>query len=295
MKHLIMKHTILLTGAAGGFGRLIANTLIDQGHELAATMRDSAGRNSEVAKALTARGAMVVDMDVTDDASVEAAIAEVAQALGSPDVVINNAGLGVHGLQEAFTADDLKRLFNINLFGVHRVNRALLPEWRTRRSGLMINISSLLGRVTMPFYGPYNASKWALEALSENYRTELSAFGIDVCIVEPGGYPTSFVENLMRPSDASRQVSYGPLADAPAQTLKHFEGVLAATPAQNPQRVADAIAALIASPKGERPLRTTVDALGMGAAVNGYNDALAGLTAGLYKNFGMDHMLKTQI
>jgi NAD(P)-dependent dehydrogenase (short-subunit alcohol dehydrogenase family) len=159
----------------------------------------------------------------------------------------------------------------------------------------MINISSLLGRVTMPFYGPYNASKWALEALSENYRTELSAFGIDVCIVEPGGYPTSFVDNLMRPSDASRQASYGPLADAPAQTLKHFEAVLAATPAQNPQHVADAIAALISLPRGERPLRTTVDALGMGAAVNGYNDALEGLTAGLYKNFGMGHMLKTQL
>jgi len=290
-----MTHTIFLTGAAGGFGRLTANTLIDQGHKLVATMRDPAGRNSEVAKALTARGAMVVNMDVTDDASVEAAIAQVGQALGSPDVVINNAGLGAHGLQESFTADDLKRLFDINLFGVHRVNRALLPAWRDRRSGLMINISSLLGRVTMPFYGPYNASKWALEALSENYRTELSSFGIDVCIVEPGGYPTSFIDNLMRPSDASRQASYGPMADAAAQTLKHFEGVLAATPAQNPQRVADAIAALIALPRGERPLRTTVDALGMGAAVNGYNDALAGLTADLYKNFGMAHMLKTQI
>jgi NAD(P)-dependent dehydrogenase (short-subunit alcohol dehydrogenase family) len=290
-----MTHTILLTGAAGGFGRLIANTLLDQGHRIAATMRDPAGRNSEAAKALSARGATVIDMDVTNDASVEAGIAAATQALGSPDVVINNAGLGVHGLQESFTADDLKRLFDINLFGVHRVNRALLPAWRARRSGLMINMSSLLGRVTMPFYGPYNASKWALEGLSENYRTELSAFGIDVCIVEPGGYPTSFIDNLMKPSDAARNASYGPMADAPAQTLAHFESVLAATPAQNPQRVADAIATLITTPCGERPLRTTVDALGMGAAVNSYNDALAGLTAGLYKNFGMDHLLKTQL
>jgi NAD(P)-dependent dehydrogenase (short-subunit alcohol dehydrogenase family) len=277
-----MTHTILLTGAAGGFGRLIANTLLDQGHKLAATMRDPQWRNQEAATALAARGATVINMDVTVDASVEAGIAQATQAFGSPDVVINNAGLGVHGLQETFTADDLKRLFDINLFGV-------------RRSGLMINISSLLGRVTMPFYGPYNASKWALEGLSENYRTELSAFGIDVCIVEPGGYPTSFIDNLMHPSDTARSASYGPMADAPAQTLKHFEDVLAATPAQNPQRVADAIASLIATPRGERPLRTTVDALGMGAAVNGYNDALAGLTAALYKNFGMDHLLKTQL
>jgi NAD(P)-dependent dehydrogenase (short-subunit alcohol dehydrogenase family) len=290
-----MTHTILLTGAAGGFGHLIANNLLDQGHKLAATMREPDGRNSEAAKALRARGATVIDMDVTIDASVEKGIAQAVQALGSPDVVINNAGLGVHGLQESFTADDLKRLFDINLFGVHRVNRALLPAWRARRSGLMINMSSLLGRVTLPFYGPYNASKWALEALSENYRTELSAFGIDVCIVEPGAYATSFMDNLMHPSDNSRNASYGPMADAPMQTFKHFEGVLAATPAQNPQRVADAIAALIATPRGERALRTTIDVLGMGAAVNGYNDALAGLTAGLYKNFGMDHMLKTQL
>lgn len=289
-----MTHTILLTGAAGGFGSLIANTLLDQGHKLAATMRDSGERNSAAAKALAARGATVIDMDVTSDASVEAGIAQATKALGSPDVVINNAGLGVHGLQESFTADDLKRLFDINVFGVHRVNRALLPAWRARRSGLMINMSSLLGRVTMPFYGPYNASKWALEALSENYRTELSAFGVEVCIVEPGGYPTSFIDNLMHPSDASRNASYGPMADAPAQTLKHFGEVLAANTAQNPQRVADAVATLIAASRGERPLRTTVDALGMGAAVESYNTALANLTVGLYKNFGIDHLLTLQ-
>ncbi|MBS7806534.1 SDR family oxidoreductase [Variovorax sp. PCZ-1] len=290
-----MAHTILLTGAAGGFGLLMANTLLDQGHKLAATMRDPQGRNQEAAKALAGRGATVIDMDVTSDASVEAGIAKAVQALGSPDVVINNAGLGVHGLQESFTADDLKRVFDINVFGVHRVNRALLPAWRARRSGLMINISSLLGRITLPFYGPYNSSKWALEGLTENYRTELSGFGIDVCIVEPGAFATKFQDNLIKPSDATRSASYGPMADAPAHSFKHFEEVLAATPAQNPQNVANAVAALIASPAGKRAFRTTVDVLGMGAAVNGYNDALAGLTAGLYKNFGMENMLSTQL
>lgn len=289
-----MTQAILLTGAAGGFGRLIANTLLDQGHRLAATMRDPAGRNREAAQALAARGAVVIAMDVTDDAGVAAGVTQASQALGSPDVVIHNAGVGVLGLQEAFTPDDLKRLFDINVFGVHRVNRALLPAWRTRRSGLMVNVSSLLGRITLPFYGPYNASKWALEALSENYRSELSAFGIEVCIVEPGGYPTSFIDHLMRPSDGARSATYGPMAEAPQQSLHHFEQVLAATPAQDPQRVADAIAALIAMPAGGRPFRTTVDALGMGAAVEGYNRGLAELTAGLYKNFGIDHMLVPQ-
>lgn len=285
-----MTYTILLTGAAGGFGRLIANTLLDRGHRLIATMREPDGRNRDAAQTLAARGASVIAMDVTDDDSV----AQASQALGSPDVVIHNAGVGVLGLQEAFTADDLKRLFDINVFGVHRLNRALLPAWRTRRSGLMVNVSSLLGRVTMPFYGPYNASKWALEALSENYRSELSAFGIEVCIVEPGGYATSFIDHLLRPSDATRSSTYGRMAEAPQQMLQHFEQVLAATPAQNPQRVADAIADLVGIPAGGRPFRTTVDALGMGAAVEGYNRALAELTAGLYRNFGIDHMLTPQ-
>ncbi|MCZ8233646.1 MAG: SDR family oxidoreductase [Inhella sp.] len=289
-----MTHSILLTGAAGGFGRLIAKTLLDQGHRLVATMREPDGRNREAAQALSARGARVIAMDVTDDASVAAGVAQASQALGFPDVVIHNAGVGVLGLQEAFSADDLKRLFEINLFGVHRVNRTLLPAWRSRRSGLMVNVSSLLGRITMPFYGPYNASKWALEALSENYRSELSAFGIEVCIVEPGGYATSFIDHLMRPSDAACSATYGAMAEAPQQMLQHFEQVLAATPEQNPQRVADAIAALVGMPAGGRPFRTTVDALGMGAAVEGYNGALAEVTAGLYKNFGIEHMLTPQ-
>lgn len=158
----------------------------------------------------------------------------------------------------------------------------------------MVNISSLLGRITVPFYGPYNASKWALEAMSENYRSELSAFGIEVCIVEPGGYATTFMHNLLRPSDAARNESYGATAQAPELTLQAFETMLAATPAQNPQRVADAIAALLAMRPGARPLRTTVDSLGMGAGVDGYNRALADLTQGVYANMGIDKMLVVQ-
>ena len=132
-------------------------------------------------------------------ADIERFIAAVDQA-GGLDVVINNAGVGVLGLQEAFTIDDWQKLFDINVFGVQRVNRAVIPGMRARGSGLLIQVASILGRMTIPFYGPYNASKWALEALSENYRTELSGFGVDCCIVEPGGYPTNFMANLMTPS-----------------------------------------------------------------------------------------------
>lgn len=290
-----MTAKILLTGASGGFGRLITHTLRAAGHEVAATMREVAGRNRETAQALAARGARVIEMDVTDEASVEAGVARASAELGALDVVIHGAGVGVIGLQEAFTADDLKRLFDVNVFGVHRVNRALLPQWRVRRGGLMVNVSSLLGRITIPFYGPYNASKWALEALSENYRCELSACGIEVCIVEPGGYATSFIDHLMRPSDKERTESYGPMAQAPQAFLENFERKLAAAPAQDPQGVADAIAGLIALPAGQRPFRTTVDTLGMGAAVEGYNRAAAELTQGLYRSFGIEAMLSVQL
>ena len=215
--------------------------------------------------------------------------------LGGLDVVINNAGVGVLGIQEQFTPEDFKRLFDINVFGVQRINRAALPHLRSQGRGLVIYVSSLLGRMTLPFYGPYNASKWALEALAENYRTELSGFGVESVIVEPGGYPTSFMDALMRPSDRSTDEGYGDMVHAPESLFNNFEGALANNPAQNPQNVADAIANLVNANAGERPLRTVVDNMGMGDHIKGYNDQLEQITHGIYSAFGMDGMLKLQV
>jgi NAD(P)-dependent dehydrogenase (short-subunit alcohol dehydrogenase family) len=215
-------------------------------------------------------------------------------AFGQIDVVVNNGGVGVLGLQEAYTAGDMQRLFDIDLFGVQRVNRAVLPAMCRRGAGLLIHVSSLLGRITIPFYGPYNASKWALEAMAENYRTELSQFGVEVCLVEPGGYPTSFIDNLLEPSDTARAATCGYMQYAPAAALRNLEQALAANPPQNPQRVADALDDLIARPDGERPFRTTVDAMGMGVAVDGYDEKLAQVTEGIYAAFGMRALLKVK-
>jgi NAD(P)-dependent dehydrogenase (short-subunit alcohol dehydrogenase family) len=162
---------------------------------------------------------------------------------------------------------------------------------RRQRRGLIIYISSLLGRITIPFYGPYNASKWALEAIAENYRTELSAFGVESVLVEPGGFPTTFIDHLMAPSDRSREAEYGALAQAPMTALKGFESFLRANPQQDPQLVADAVAELIRQPAGQRPFRTTVDKVGMGDAVAKYNEHLHGITLAIYQNFGTAHML----
>lgn len=285
----------LITGGSSGFGALTAKTLIDQGHEVAASMRNINGRNQQKAAELRELGALVVEIDVTSDESVKNGVQLAIDHLDGLDVVINNAGIGVLGIQEQFDADELKRLFDVNVFGVQRVNRAALPHLRSQGSGLLIHISSILGRINLPFYSPYNASKWAVESIAEGYRLELSAFGVDSVIVEPGGFPTSFFDNLMQPADKSTDSEYGQIAEAPKQMFDSFEGALASNPEQSPQLVANAILNLIETPAGERPVRTVVDKMGMGDHIGDYNDHLDKIHEGILGNFGMGDMLKLNV
>ena len=294
---------------------MTVHTLLKEGHQVVATMRNADSKNKAAAEEIKAAGAHVVELDVTDDASVKAGVGEAITLLDGLDVVVNNAGIGVLGIQEQFDIEDFKKLFEVNVFGVQRVNRAVLPHLRKQGSGLLIHISSLLGRIAFPFYGPYNASKWALEAIAENYRVELSAmasnahleaiaenyrvelsgFGVDSCIVEPGGFPTSFFNSLMQPSDTSQNESYGDMVHAPKHAFESFEGALASNPAQDPQNVADAIASLITTPAGQRPARTVVDKMGMGDHIDPYNQQLAQIHEGLYGAFGMGDMLNLKL
>ncbi|MEO1680180.1 MAG: SDR family oxidoreductase [Pseudomonadota bacterium] len=283
---------VLITGASSGFGALIVADLVKAGHRVAGSVRDPEGRNAEAAARLAGIGAEVVEIDVTDEASVLSGVDAAQAKLGHIDVLINNAGVGVHGLQENFSADDFQRVFDINVFGVQRMIRAVLPAMRERRSGLILNISSLLGRIVLPFYGPYNASKWAVEALTENYRVELSPFGVDVAIIEPGGFPTSFFGNLIHPSSPDRDAGYGEMADAPKASFDGFAEFLAANPQQSPQLVADAVVDVIRQAPGTRPFRTEVDKVGMGDAIKGYNAEHARVTEGIFTAFGMEGMLK---
>ena len=289
-----MAEKILVTGTSSGFGTLITNALLEAGHRVAASMRDTDGRNRQAAETLAAAGASIVEIDVTDNASVERGTAAAIDALGGLTVLVNNAGFGVIGLQESFTDEDFRRLFEVNVFGVQRMNRAVLPLFREQGNGLLLHISSLLGRITIPFYGPYNASKWALEALAENYRSELSAFGVESCVIEPGGYATDFIGSLVRPSDDSRNAGYGEMAGAPDAALKGFHEMLKQSPHQDPSDVAKAVVDLVATPKGERLFRTVVDNVGMGAGIGPYNEAHAELTLAIYTNMGSAHMLKVR-
>ncbi|MCV0426440.1 MAG: SDR family oxidoreductase [Roseibium sp.] len=283
---------ILVTGASSGFGNLIVTDLVKAGHRVAGTVRDPERRNAETAASLRKLGVEIVDIDVTDDASVEAGVAAAETALGSIDVLINNAGAGAHGLQENFSAEDFRRIFDINVFGVQRMTRAVLPQMRARGSGLVLNVTSLLGRVTIPFLGPYNAAKWAVEALSENYRVELSQFGVDVAVIEPGGFPTNFFGNLIRPSSRDRDSGYGDMAAAPENMLEEMGKSLAANPLQTPQLVADAVVDVISKAPGTRPFRTEVDRSGMSDPIKPYNEHAEKVTEALFSSFGMDNLLK---
>lgn len=289
-----MTKKILITGASGGFGKLTVLTLLQKGHQVAASMRDAEGRNNSIASELYQAGAKIVSIDVTKDKSVTNGVKDAIDQLNGLDVLINNAGIGVHGMQEFFTVEDYQKLFDINLFGVQRMNRAVIPYFREKQDGLIIYTSSCLGRVALPFYGLYQSTKWALEAMAENYRLELSGFGIENCIVEPGGYPTAFTENLVHPSDKSQEPNYGEFAKAPEQSLQGFMSFLVANPQQNPQKVADAFSSIIEKQKGERPFRTPVDYIGMGDLIQKYNEHSEQITTGLLTNFGSQGLLKVK-
>lgn len=287
-----LSRTVLITGTSGGFGHLATRSLLAAGHTVVASMRDPGSRNAAVAEELRAAGAHIVELDVTSDESVDAAVATAIGLVGRLEVVINNAGVGSNGLLETFTSADWMASFDVNVFGVHRVNRAVLPHMRANGSGLLMIISSVVGRMAFPFFGPYSAAKFAVEGLAESYRSELSAFGIETCVVEPGAFPTNFIGSLMRPSDPGRADGYGEMAFAPQNMVATFEGVMGSSPAQDPQNVADAIVELVGAPAGARPFRTIVDALGMGDAVAPHNDGAEQMIAAVYGAFGMGSMLE---
>ena len=254
-----MTKIVLITGASSGFGRDTAETLSAAGHKVFAGVRNIAGRNRAVADALRHKGIEPVELDVTSEPSVTAAIAALlAKSGGKLDVVINNAGIASAGVSEGFTPEQVRDLFEVNVFGVQRVLRATLPTLRAKGDGLVINIGSILGRVTFPFFGFYGASKFAVEALTDSYRYELSQLGVDVVLVQPSAYPTNMYAAAQQPADAQRGAAYGEIGAIPGKMFETFMGIFASTNAPNPHDVGEAIAKLVATRKGKRPERVVV-------------------------------------
>jgi NAD(P)-dependent dehydrogenase (short-subunit alcohol dehydrogenase family) len=250
------KQVVLITGSSTGFGRLFTETLARKGHTVFATMRDPGGRNAKNAseiRVLAEKESLpihVVEMDVTNDSSVERAVNAANAKAGRIDVAINNAGYYLSGLEEAVTTEQAQRLMDTNFLGPVRVNRAVLPHMRRQRSGVIMHISSGAGRVILPSAGFYCASKFALEALAEAYSYELAAQGIESVIVEPGAYETPVFGNTVTAADEARTATYGAAKDFPAK----MNAALSST-AGNAQEVADAVLRIVETPAGEKQLR----------------------------------------
>jgi NAD(P)-dependent dehydrogenase (short-subunit alcohol dehydrogenase family) len=250
------KQVVLITGSSTGFGRMFAETLARKGHTVFATMRDPGGRNAKNAseiRALAEKDSLpihVLELDVTDDASVERAVNAAVAKAGRIDVAINNAGYYLSGLEETVTTEQAQRLMDTNFLGPVRVNRAVLPHMRRQRSGVLVHISSGAGRVVLPSAGFYCASKFALEALAEAYSYELAAQGIESVIVQPGQYETPVFGNTVRGADEARTNTYGAVKEIPAKV----NAALSST-AGNAQEVADLVLRIIETPAGEKKLR----------------------------------------
>lgn len=253
--------SILVTGSSSGFGRLGVEYYARQGAIVFATMRNVPRDEADELRDLASSDGLdlsVIEIDVTSDEQVEAGVAEALAANdGKLDVLVNNAGISVGGPIEVQDMAATELIFDTNVYGCHRMARAALPSMRANGGGQIFNISSQLGRLIIPGFGMYSATKFALEAMSEQMAYELVPHGVDVTIIQPGGYPTKIWSNNNNNS--------GPLKDRTSEDLLAAYPALTAGMGQrtgggstDPMDVPRAIADIIAMPKGTRPLRKAV-------------------------------------
>jgi len=284
------EQTILITGSNTGLGKLTALSAARAGHVVYASMREAIGKNRAAAEEMRAlaqsEGLQLrpMELDVTSPQSVDAALEQINREGRSLDVLVNNAGHMSIGLAEGFTEEQTREQFEVNFFAPVRLSRAVLPGMRERRSGLLVHVSSIVGRVLFPACAFYCASKFALEAYAEVLHYELAGFGIDSVLVEPGPYPTHLLGNSPGPADQERVQAYEGLASIREMFVKSFGDFFASDQAPNPQDVADAILRLIEMPAGQRPLRTVC---GPDYGASTVNQQTAPLQAEVLRSIGM--------
>src|ERR1700730_7577567 len=272
-----MKKVIVITGASSGFGRLSANALAKAGHTVYATMRDTAGRNApqvtDVKKFAHDNKVDLrpIELDVSSEKSIEAAIRKIVGENKRIDVVVHNAGHMVFGPAEAFTPEQLAELYDINVLSTQRVNRAILPQLRKQRNGLLVWVSSSSSAGgTPPYLAPYFAAKAGMDAMAVIYARELTLWGIETSIVVPGAFTggTNHSARSARPADDARVAEYeaGPYANYGDKIMKAFAAIV--PPDADAAAVGDAIAKIIDMPFGKRPFRVHIDATHDGAEVS---------------------------
>src|SRR4051812_28209752 len=258
-----MAQAVLITGASSGFGFDAALRLARRGHHVFASMRDIETRNAPARSRLQQVASAerlnidTVEIDVTRDASVERGVNTVLARAPRLDVVINNAGYAALGVTEAYTVEQFQQMFEVNVFGVVRMNRAVLPAMRRQGSGLLIHISSGAGRVAVPAMAAYCASKFALEALADSYRYELLPFGINSVLVEPGIYKTPIFDKITTPADRDRLAQYAG-HDFAERVRGVFDVVSGAPDNPGASEVGEALVRLIEMDNAQRPFRTVV-------------------------------------
>jgi NADP-dependent 3-hydroxy acid dehydrogenase YdfG len=284
-----MSKTILITGASSGFGRDTAETLARAGHAVYASMRGVQSKNREAAEALQKLGIKTVELDVTDDASVEAGVKKVMAGAGKIDVLINNAGIASAGVTEAFSTDQAKAIFDTNVIGLLRVTRAVLPFMRRKRDGLIINIGSILGRVTFPFFGIYGASKMAVEALTDSLRLEVSQLGVEVVEVQPSAYPTNMYASIQTTAGVDVAASYGEVGQMPGAMFKGFMSMFQGENAPKPHDIAETVMKLVGQPKGSRAARTVV---GSSFGADRINGDVAPVQMQVVEGLGLGYLAK---
>lgn len=255
--------SILITGCSSGFGRLGAEYYARCGAKVFATMRNTPRPEAEELIALAERDGLdiiVLRLDVLYDHEIDDVRTAIDRELGGGqvDVLINNAGIGITSPVEVQDMEATRLIFETNVFGAHRMARLVLPGMRARGSGHIIQISSQLGRVIVPHAGHYSATKFALEAMSEQMAYELVPHNVDVTIIEPGGYPTEVWVNRNRYSAELKERLTGVHADGYPRQVESMGREDGSGRSADPMDVPRAIARTIAMPPGTRPLRLPV-------------------------------------
>jgi NAD(P)-dependent dehydrogenase (short-subunit alcohol dehydrogenase family) len=263
-----MQQVILITGASSGFGALAARALARAGHIVYAGMRHCDGRNRPQVQAAQEFAAghgvemIPLELDVASQASVDAALATIAAARGRLDVLVHNAGHMAFGPAEAFTPEQYAELFDVNVLGTQRVNRAALPLMRAQGQGLLLWVSSSSARGgTPPYLAPYFAAKAAMDSLAVSYAAELARWGIETSIVVPGAFSkgTRHFTSAALPADAVRAAVYGSGATAGLEQAV-MQGLSACEPPDaDVGLVAAAMVEVVAAARGQRPFRIHID------------------------------------
>ena len=274
-KEQTVSKTIVISGASSGFGALTARALGDAGHTVYAGMRESTGRNAPQIAAARQYAAehgvdlRTVELDVASQDSCDAAIASILSERDSLDVIIHNAGHMVVGPAEAFTPDEIARVYDTNVLGTQRLNRAALPHLRAQRQGLVLWVGSSSTRGgTPPYLAPYFAAKAAMDALAVSYAAELARFGIESTIVVPGAFThgTNHFANSDRPADQQTVTAYDELYPGLMEQVSKRLAELAPANADVAE-VATAIVQTVDMEHGTRPFRVHIDPADDGAAV----------------------------